>query len=171
VHEFRVEYKEAAKVDKPTIARKLGTQLVAGRYAMPRHGERSLTPLFAALLACCRSLPVTQWRGLSPPGRFLTKTVAIDEEGTSIWQDVGDKIAQKRASKNLGEREMIRKRGPSLEETELNASPSKLRSTTTVGAGRIESYPILDIDAPAEKRSSVIVGTTTLQECNTVSQT
>jgi hypothetical protein len=46
---------------------------------------------------------VVMWRGLDPPGRFLTKTDA-DQGDDSLWHDVGDKKAREKASQCLRER-------------------------------------------------------------------
>jgi hypothetical protein len=99
-------------------------------------GRRELTP-FTALPVCL--MPVVHWRGLTPPGRFLTKTAAVDRGGASFWKDVGDKAAQKRASKSLGERDMKRKRG----EMDVSPSPSSKFPPTIVGSGRFKGHLIL----------------------------
>ncbi|CAB9528301.1 Transcriptional regulator [Seminavis robusta] len=44
---------------------------------------------------------VQHWRNLNPPGRFLTRT--NPDNADSLWHDVDDKLATKRALKNLGE--------------------------------------------------------------------
>ena len=46
---------------------------------------------------------VVMWRGLDPPGRFLTKTDA-NQGDDSLWHDVGDKKAREKASQCLRER-------------------------------------------------------------------
>lgn len=46
---------------------------------------------------------VVMWRGLDPPGRFLTKTDATQGDD-SLWHDVGDKKAREKASQCLRER-------------------------------------------------------------------
>lgn len=46
---------------------------------------------------------VVMWRGLDPPGRFLTKTDAAQGDD-SLWHDVGDKKAREKASQCLRER-------------------------------------------------------------------
>ena len=46
---------------------------------------------------------VRRWRNLDPPGRFLART--YPNQASSTWHEVGDKLATKRALKNLGERD------------------------------------------------------------------
>lgn len=51
---------------------------------------------------------VHAWRDLTPPGRFLART--YPDRVDSLWHEVRDEIARKRASKNLAETESPRQR-------------------------------------------------------------
>ncbi|CAB9502801.1 expressed unknown protein [Seminavis robusta] len=69
---------------------------------------------------------VAYWRSLQPPGRFLAKTNRLDAWGHFVWKDVGDKAAQKRVSKNLGERD--KKRPSSFSSLMQQSPPAKHQS-------------------------------------------
>ena len=64
------------------------------------------------------------WRSLNPPGRFLART--NPERADSLWREVGDDLARKRASKTLGERSRKWPRGASPKAKDDTKHPSEV---------------------------------------------
>lgn len=105
---------------------------------------------------------VMEWRHLSPPGRFLTRTNPL--EAASVWHDVGDEQAKRRTSKTLGEK-TSKKRKVVPSQVVPSSSVSSAASSTSEDDDQSLPLPPLKKKARIVSVGSTSTAKTSLRSC------